>query len=167
VNDCPNCRFAGFQDAVTTSKTTRSTKDNPVQDTIRDRIMQQVGETGVDVVLLPLNFHNAHWCCVVIRVKAKRIFYYDPLNQASYLQSAQAISTFLRIAGLESYGVIQQNNPIQFDSFSCGVYVSWMFIRHAAGGQPLDMSVSSLPRRVLILGRAHVVYACIFLNYSR
>lgn len=138
VNDYPGCRFAGFQDAVMMSKKTRSTQDNPVQDRIRDRIIQQVGEPGVDVVLLPLNFHNAHWCCVVVRVEVKRIFYYDPLNQASYLQSARSIATFLKISGLESFDVIQQNNPIQFDTFSCGVFVSWMLIRHTAGGHPLD-----------------------------
>jgi Ulp1 family protease len=114
---------------------------------IRSRVFQQVAESGVEIVLLPLNFQNAHWCCVVVSVTAKRIFYYDPLNQAPYLKSAMAIATHLKIAGLQDYDVIAQNNPIQFDAFSCGVYVCWMFIRHVAKGPPLDMSVTALPRR--------------------
>ncbi|GMF45509.1 unnamed protein product [Phytophthora fragariaefolia] len=110
VHDNPGRRFAGFQDAVMKSKKTRGTEGNLIQDRIRERILQQVREPGVDVVLLPLNFHNAHWCCVVIRVEAKRIFYYDPLNQASYLQSARAIVTFLKISTLEAFYVITQFN---------------------------------------------------------
>ncbi|GMF25829.1 unnamed protein product [Phytophthora fragariaefolia] len=124
VNNIPGCRFAGFQDAVMKSKKTRGTEGNPVQDRIQERILQQVRGPGVDVVLLPLNFHNAHWCCVVIRVEAKRIFYHDPQNQASCLQSTRAIATFLKISALEAFDVIQQNNPIQFDTFSCGLTVT-------------------------------------------
>ncbi|OWZ09102.1 LOW QUALITY PROTEIN: hypothetical protein PHMEG_00018252 [Phytophthora megakarya] len=78
-------------DAVTKAKRTRTSEDKPIQDRTRDRILQQVVESGVDVVLLSLNFHNAHWCCVVIRVQAKPIVYYDPINQASYVQSARQL----------------------------------------------------------------------------
>jgi hypothetical protein len=42
--------------------------------------------------------------------------------------------------------VIAQNESIQFDAFSCGVYVCWIFIRHVAKGPPLDISVTVLPR---------------------
>ncbi|OWZ08517.1 hypothetical protein PHMEG_00018925 [Phytophthora megakarya] len=149
--DYPSCKFAGFQNAVTKSKKARPSEDKPIQDRTRDRILQQVVESGVDVVLLSLNFHNAHWCCVVIRIQAKRIVYYDPINQASYLQSAKAIATYLKASGLGPFEVIQQNNPTQFDAFSCGVYISWMFIRHATGGHPLDMSVNSMSRRLFDL----------------
>uniref|UniRef100_H3GE63 Ubiquitin-like protease family profile domain-containing protein n=1 Tax=Phytophthora ramorum TaxID=164328 RepID=H3GE63_PHYRM len=108
---------------------------------------KQVAESGVEAVLFPLNFLNDHWCCVVVSVDARRMFYYDPLNQAPYLKSAMAMATQLKIAGLQEYDVIAQNNPIQFDAFSCGVYVCWMFIRHMAKGPPLDMSLAVLPRR--------------------
>jgi hypothetical protein len=145
--DFPSCRFAGFQDAVPAKTRTRNSGGEPVDAAIRSRVFQQVAESGVEIVLLPLNFQNAHWCCVVVSVTAKRIFYYDPLNQAPYLKSAMAIATHLKIAGLQDYDVIAQNNPIQFDAFSCGVYVCWMFIRHVAKGPPLDMSVTALPRR--------------------
>ncbi|KAL3657166.1 hypothetical protein V7S43_017960 [Phytophthora oleae] len=97
--------------------------------------------------MLPLNFGNAHWCCVVVRVKAKRIFYYDLLNQSAYLQPTGDIAKHIKIRGLHDYDVLPQNNPIQFDAFSCGVYVCWNFIRQAGAVTPVDMSVNSLPRR--------------------
>ncbi|OWZ07169.1 Cysteine protease [Phytophthora megakarya] len=98
-------------------------------------------------VYLPLNFQNAHWCCIVIKVNAKRIYYYDPLNQTPYMNSAKAVATTLKISGLDNYDVILQNNPIQFDAYSCGVYVCWMCIRQVVPGPPLDMSSNALTRR--------------------
>jgi hypothetical protein len=41
---------------------------------------------------------------------------------------------------------VAQHNPIEFDAYSCGVYVCWMFIRHAIQGLRVDMT-ASLPRR--------------------
>jgi hypothetical protein len=51
------------------------------------------------------------------------------------------------ISGLQEYDVVAQNNPIEFDAYSCGVYVCWMFIRHAIQGLRVDMTAASLPRR--------------------
>jgi len=147
VQDYTHCRFAGFQNAETTRRRTRTTDHTHVNDETRDRILQYVTEEGVDTVLLPLNFHNAHWCCVIVKVKAKRIVYYDPLNQKPYMNAAKAMATHIKLRGLNDYDVIPQNNPIQFDAYSCGVYVSWMFIRQVVPGLPLDMSATSLPRR--------------------
>ncbi|KAG6616546.1 Dynein heavy chain [Phytophthora cinnamomi] len=118
--DYPSCRLAGIQSAVPAKKKTRTSGSDPVDQAIRDRL-----------------FH----------VNAKRIFYYDPLNQSAYVNSAMAISTQLKIAGLRDYDVVAQNNPIQFDAYSCGVYVCWMFIRHVSRGPPLDMSGEAPPRR--------------------
>jgi hypothetical protein len=125
--DFPSCRFAGFQDALPAKIRTRNSAGGGVDPAIRDRVLQQVVESGVEVVLLPLNFQNAHWCCVVVNVSAKRIFNYDPLNQGPYLQSAMVIGTQLKVSGLQDYDVIARNNPIQFDAFNCSVYVCWMF----------------------------------------
>ncbi|KAF1788024.1 hypothetical protein GQ600_11695 [Phytophthora cactorum] len=46
-------------------------------------------------------------------IQAKRIFYYDPLNQAPCFNAANAVATHLKISGLQEYDVIPQNNPIQ------------------------------------------------------
>ncbi|KAE9253715.1 hypothetical protein PF004_g1360 [Phytophthora fragariae] len=147
THDFPSCRFAGFQDAVPHKTRTRRSSAAPVSREIQDRVFQQVAEEGVECVLLPLNFHNTHWCCLVVVVSTQRIFYYDPLNQAVHLKAANAIAQHLKISGLQAYDVAAQNNPIQFDAFSCGIYVCWMFIRHVVRGPPLDMSANALPRR--------------------
>jgi len=84
---------------------------------------------------------------LVVKVSAKRIYYYDPLNQAPYRNAAQAVAAHLKISGLSDFDVIPQNNPIQFDAYSCGVYVSWMFIREVVPGPAQDMSANALTQR--------------------
>jgi hypothetical protein len=79
VNDYLECRFTGFQNVEMTQRRTRSNEDTHVNEETRQRVIKYVAEEGVDTIMLPLNFPNAYWCCVV--VKAKRIFYYDSLNQ--------------------------------------------------------------------------------------
>ncbi|KAG3224900.1 hypothetical protein PC129_g4448 [Phytophthora cactorum] len=139
------CRFSII--CSNNKKRTRNNDESPVEASIRDRILKQVAESGVDTVLLPLNFMNAHWCCVAIKVQAKRIIYYDLLNQAPYMNAANAIATHLKISGLQEYDVIPQNNRIQFDAYSCGVYVCWMSICQVIPEPPLDMSATSMTRR--------------------
>ncbi|KAG1711914.1 hypothetical protein DVH05_009155 [Phytophthora capsici] len=147
VKDYPMCRFAGFQAALTKSKRTRNPAERCLDEATRDRVVQQVSEDGVDTVMLPLNFSNYHWCCVVVKVERKRIFYYDPLNQAQYMNAANAVATSLKLSGLTDYDVIPMNNPIQFDGHSCGVYVCWMFIGQVLTEQHLKVSLESLTKR--------------------
>ncbi|ETN01398.1 hypothetical protein PPTG_17193 [Phytophthora nicotianae INRA-310] len=97
--------------------------------------------------MVTLNFSNFHWCCVVIKVKEKRIYFYDPLNQGPYMNAAVDVATNLKISGLQDYDVIPQNNPLQFDGYSYGVYVCWMFIHKVVPGSPVDTSDKSLTRR--------------------
>ncbi|OWZ07585.1 LOW QUALITY PROTEIN: hypothetical protein PHMEG_00020002 [Phytophthora megakarya] len=99
---------------------------------------QQVQEPGVETVLLPLNFMNAHWCCVIVKVNAKRILYYDPLDQDPYMKAAADVCTYLKVSGLSVYDVVAKNNPIQFGAFSCGVYAFYARV---------DMTASALSRR--------------------
>jgi hypothetical protein len=106
VHDFTNCRFAGFQSLVARSKRTRTSSANPIDVKTWDRIFQLVAKPGVDTVFLPLNFMNAHWCCVVVKVKAKRIYYYDPLNQAPYMNAAAGVCAHLRTSGLNEYDVV-------------------------------------------------------------
>ncbi|KAE9106908.1 hypothetical protein PF007_g13232 [Phytophthora fragariae] len=49
------------------------------------------------------------------------------------------IATHPKISSITERDVIAQKNPTQFDAFSCGVFVCWMFTRHVAKGSPLDM----------------------------
>ncbi|OWZ16936.1 hypothetical protein PHMEG_0009193 [Phytophthora megakarya] len=128
ADDFSSCRFAGFQTAVASTERTRNSDGGVVDQGIRERVMQDVDEGGVETVLLPLNFHNAH--C------ARRIYYYDPLNQTPYLNASNAIATQLKVSGLQEYEIVQMNNPLQFDAYSCGVYVCWIFVRLTVPGPP-------------------------------
>ncbi|ETM54961.1 hypothetical protein L914_01767 [Phytophthora nicotianae] len=116
TTDFPTCKFSGVQEATT--KSARA-KDN---------------EEVVTKLLLPLNFGNAHWCCVVEKVGAKRIFYYDSLNQKCYMRAAKGVATYLKHNGFNDFAVVPHNNPIQFDQYSCGVLVCWMFLRQVVPG---------------------------------
>eukprot|EP00644_Phytophthora_capsici_P005470 jgi/Phyca11/96831/e_gw1.1.1471.1 len=89
VKDYPTCLFAGFQAALSKSKRTQ----NPAE-----RCLDEATH-GVDTVMLPLNVSNYHWCYVVIKVERKRISYYDPLNQAQYMNAANAVATSLKLRG--------------------------------------------------------------------
>ncbi|ETM45762.1 hypothetical protein L914_09267 [Phytophthora nicotianae] len=119
TNDYCSSRFAGFLPCVPTTRRKRNAEERPIEEAVRKRVLQQVAKRGVNTVMLALNFDNFHWCCVVIKVGAKRIFYYDPMNQAAYNNTAKAVDTNLKISGLHEYDVIAQNNPIQFDGHSC------------------------------------------------
>ncbi|ETP43827.1 hypothetical protein F442_09518 [Phytophthora nicotianae P10297] len=119
TNDYCSSRFAGFLPCVATTRRKRNAEERPIEEAVRKRVLQQVAKRGVNTVMLALNFDNFHWCCVVIKVGAKRIFYYDPMNQAAYNNTAKAVATNLKISGLHEYDVIAQNNPIQFDGHSC------------------------------------------------
>jgi hypothetical protein len=76
--DNPACRFAGLQTASATTKRTRSKDAELVDMSVRDRVMGQIQEDGVDTVFLPVNFRNTHWCCLVTKVEVKWIFSYEP-----------------------------------------------------------------------------------------
>ncbi|KAE8900647.1 hypothetical protein PF011_g19936 [Phytophthora fragariae] len=56
------------------------------------------------------------------------------------------IATHPKISSITERDVIAQKNPTQFDAFSCGVFVCWMFTRHVAKGSPLDMRGRLLPK---------------------
>ncbi|ETK85913.1 hypothetical protein L915_09406 [Phytophthora nicotianae] len=98
TNDYCSSRFAGFLPCVATTRRKRNAEERPIEEAVRKRVLQQVAKRGVG---------------------AKRIFYYDPMNQAAYNNTAKAVATNLKISGLHEYDVIAQNNPIQFDGHSC------------------------------------------------
>ncbi|KAE9324507.1 hypothetical protein PF001_g3374 [Phytophthora fragariae] len=124
ASDYNTCRFAGFQSVTIKSSRAR----DPAE-----------GLMSSDVF--------AHWCCIVVKVSVQRIYCYDPLNQKGYVRAAKEVATYLEFKGLNNYDVVAQNNPIQFDQFSCGVFVCWMFMRQVVQGITNDMSDNSLSLR--------------------
>ncbi|KAE8996907.1 hypothetical protein PF011_g15715 [Phytophthora fragariae] len=67
------CRFAGELTGRTMTKKTRSKDAVQVDVALRNRIMGYAKESAVESIFVPVNFMNAHWCCLVIKVQAKRI----------------------------------------------------------------------------------------------
>ncbi|OWZ16382.1 hypothetical protein PHMEG_0009837 [Phytophthora megakarya] len=122
-----------FPSVVPHGKRTRNNDTSPLEEATRSRILQQVQEPVVKTVLLSLNFMNAHWCCVIVKVNAKRILYYDPLNQGPYMKAEADVCTHLKVSGVSDYDV-------------------FMFagLRQASYAR-VDMTVSALPRRRLVL----------------
>ncbi|OWZ22258.1 hypothetical protein PHMEG_0003046 [Phytophthora megakarya] len=147
VVDNMECRLACFQVASPMPKRTRTKNGAPVDVCLREKIMSLVQEANVDTIFLPVNFLNAHWCFLVIKTQSKRILFYDPLNQDPYKNASAEIATHLKVSGLQDYDMVAQNNLIQFDAFSCAVYVCWMFIRHSNRGLRVEIHATALPRR--------------------
>ncbi|KAE8952554.1 hypothetical protein PF011_g32667 [Phytophthora fragariae] len=57
------------------------------------------------------------------------------------------VAISMKHGGLRDYEVVAQNSPIQFDQFSCGVFVSWMFLRQVVQDLTHNMSENSLIQR--------------------
>ncbi|ETP16357.1 hypothetical protein F441_09030 [Phytophthora nicotianae CJ01A1] len=132
VADNPSARFAGFQTVTTRTSRARAVGESLVSSDVLARLIHQIAEMGMETALLALTFHNAHWCCIVVKVTDKRIFYYDPLNQKPYMRAAKEVATYLKHNGLAEYDVVPQNKPVQFDQMSCGVFVCWMFMHSSS-----------------------------------
>ncbi|ETI49186.1 hypothetical protein F443_06891 [Phytophthora nicotianae P1569] len=81
------------------TKRTWNGADTVLSDDIRDCVLRQVKEEEVESVFLPLNFDNLYWCCVVVKVKTTRIYYYDPLNHTLYKNAVNAVAVRLKLAG--------------------------------------------------------------------
>ncbi|KAG6965399.1 hypothetical protein JG687_00005445 [Phytophthora cactorum] len=63
------------------------------------------------------------------------------------MRAAKEAVTYLKHNGLSNFDVVPQNNPIQFDQFSCGLSVWWMFLRQIVHEITHDMSGNSLIQR--------------------
>ncbi|OWZ17076.1 hypothetical protein PHMEG_0009023 [Phytophthora megakarya] len=62
MSDYTSCRLASLQNATTKTKRARNRADYVLHKAIQDRVLQQVGEAGVDMVFLALNFQSVLWC---------------------------------------------------------------------------------------------------------
>jgi hypothetical protein len=140
----PSVRYA---DSPPVKPKTARGKSNATPAALNIRVAKLANEEGVETVLIPVNFGNAHWCGIAVRVKEQRVLYYDPLSQANYKQSLDQMSHSLASNGLPGFTLAALNSPIQFDAYSCGVFVVWMFYRQVDKTASKDMSPSGLTRR--------------------
>ncbi|RLN98030.1 hypothetical protein BBJ28_00023392 [Nothophytophthora sp. Chile5] len=144
ANDSPAVHYGRLQ---TVKPKSRRVTAQVMDSHILDRVKALVEEYEVDAVLIPVNFESAHWCGIVVKLAAKRIYFYDPLNQAAFLNVIQDLAWYMKRNGFDSFDVVAQNNPIQFDLYSCGLFVCWFFIRMVVTGVTHDMTPQALIRR--------------------
>ncbi|EGZ20642.1 hypothetical protein PHYSODRAFT_382010, partial [Phytophthora sojae] len=125
-HDIPSARFAGFQSATTKGK--RKMKYQVMSSDILKLVGSQAAELEVKTIFVPINFSNAHWCSIVVDTHSKTIHCYDPLNQKEFTSAVEVLAMSLKTKVLPAFRIEVDNDPLQFELISCGVYVCWMFI---------------------------------------
>ncbi|EGZ30690.1 hypothetical protein PHYSODRAFT_477482 [Phytophthora sojae] len=100
-------------------------------------------ELEVKTIFVPINFSNAHWCSIVVDTHSKTIHCYDPVNQKEFTSVVEVLAMSLKTKVLPAFRIEVDNDPLQFDLFSCGVYVCWMFINRSLSraSEATDMAV--------------------------
>ncbi|EGZ22159.1 hypothetical protein PHYSODRAFT_488787 [Phytophthora sojae] len=86
-----------------------------------------------DIVLIPVNCNNNHWCCIMINRATQHITFYDLLNSKYALHVravAHKLAGILRSTMRDSFFNVRSFDTdveIQRDSYNCGVYVLLSF----------------------------------------
>jgi hypothetical protein len=122
----PRVRHAGTPDAKPGSACTNHQK---VPQSIQEQATAVVDRADVDVLLVPVNFGNSHWGGILVDVPTRQVLYYDSLNQTHYVTTLKKLAMSIK-DGLQGYTVQQAMVPIQFDGFSCGIFVCFFFFNH-------------------------------------
>jgi hypothetical protein len=98
----------------------------------RDRLRDLAAEEGVTHVFVPVIFGEYHWSCLMVCLNSKEIKYYDSMPTPQCVRSLQDLAISL-VDGdgalFPDYTLVQLNNPIQVDGFSCGLFVCLKFWR--------------------------------------
>ncbi|RLN49364.1 hypothetical protein BBJ28_00000820 [Nothophytophthora sp. Chile5] len=71
--------------------------------------------TTTSILLIPVNFGNYHWCCIIADMEKRRILYYDSLNGLSRKGDLDQLSWDLVRKLKSKFEVVCMNSPIQFD----------------------------------------------------
>lgn len=145
----PQVRCPGIPEAKSITKAMRrAAQGRSVAEALRDRIAGQCAEPGVDVLLLPVNFGNQHWCGIIIDRPKRTINYYDSMNHTRFLSTLEDISQAVvtHVEALAQFDIVSLNSPIQFDSFSCGFFVCAKFWRHIDKTVPSPTTERELTR---------------------
>ncbi|KAK9806875.1 hypothetical protein WJX72_005789 [[Myrmecia] bisecta] len=119
-----------------------------------------------DLLLIPINHSNVHWCLACIDLKAGVISYYDSMagNGLSGHGEAHVLPTLLRWLrdemadkkhplpiGQWQLRVVRKGVPQQRDSCSCGVFAC-VYAERLAFGQAFTFSQADMPALRLGLG---------------
>ncbi|KAJ0391094.1 hypothetical protein ATCC90586_011090 [Pythium insidiosum] len=139
----PTVRYGG----MLTAKATKRRRDQDIDPAVLSRLTFFLETSGIDTVLLPVNFGNHHWCCIIIDYPGFKIRYYDPAHIKDYRTALDALSWQLVKESLDGFSVVSINSPIQVDWYSCGILVCFKFWNICNSGVPTDLSDTAITRR--------------------
>ncbi|EEY67102.1 SUMO protease, putative [Phytophthora infestans T30-4] len=96
--------------------------------------------TEADVLLIPVNFGNMHWCAMIVDGKQNNVLYYDSMNLKTYKDVLDRMSCDLATTLSDDFKVVSVNGPIQTDGYNCGFYVMLRFWRYVDKSVSLDVT---------------------------
>ncbi|KAI9993250.1 hypothetical protein PInf_015328 [Phytophthora infestans] len=96
--------------------------------------------TEADVLLIPVNFGNMHWCAMIVDGKQNNVLYYDSMSLKTYKDVLDRMSWDLATTLSDDFKVVSVNGPIQTDGYSCGFYVMLRFWRYVDKSVSLDVT---------------------------
>ncbi|KAJ0392521.1 hypothetical protein ATCC90586_011968 [Pythium insidiosum] len=83
-----NVRYGG----MLTAKATKKRREQVIDESIRAMLTLFADTEGISGVMLPVNFGNQHWCCIIVDFVGSAIRYYDPLNSRDYRTALDGLS---------------------------------------------------------------------------
>jgi hypothetical protein len=110
----------------------------------RQSVKARLADEMAIVLLIPVNFGNYHWCSMVVDLTKRRILYYDSLNGIGRKGGLEQLSWDLVRKLDTKFEVVCVNSPIQFDGWSCGLFVCMKFWGYVNRGMPKDVTPAGI-----------------------
>ncbi|XP_026850323.1 sentrin-specific protease 1 [Drosophila persimilis] len=117
------------------------------------RYTKKIDIFSYDMILIPENIKNIHWCMTIINLKEKTIRYYDSLGGGHDLL-LQALTTYLAEESMDkrhvAYDIKEfsletvEDMPRQENTHDCGVFAC-MAAEYVTRCQPLNFTQKDIP----------------------
>lgn len=127
------------------------------------RWLKNIDLFSYDLIMVPVNVNNNHWCLAVINLKQEKLEYYDSLQLGDTGQILEHLRRWLkdRIEGSESKPKLDPDHltkdihtdiPLQTNAIDCGVFTC-QYANSLARGSTLEFRQSQIPamRRQMIV----------------
>ncbi|KAJ0394226.1 hypothetical protein ATCC90586_011092 [Pythium insidiosum] len=102
------CHHAG----MLTAKATKKRREQVIDESIRSLLTLFADAEGISGVMLPVNFGNQHWCCIIVDFVGSAIRYYDPPNSRDYRTALDGLSWQISTTILTGFNVVSINSPV-------------------------------------------------------
>lgn len=132
----PTARVLGIESTVTGHYA------KGMNESLKKKAQELVGEA--DLLMIPVNVGNSHWCGIAVDVKRTRVLYYDSMNQRTYKTVLDRLSWDLAKTLSDDYEVVSINAPIQTDGHNCGFFVMLRLWRMVDNSIALDVTPKGL-----------------------